>query len=308
MNKYHITTIIGIAIFLIIFALIVYNDNSNFNKEFEENLLKIEETKDQQAQLDKEFEINQKNKEADLVKNQIELNTKDEDGDGLSYSEELKLGTSDSEYDSDKDGISDLIDRHPSGGGEIIKKTVIWTHNNLKYSTQFGIEEDKYWYYKDQERGYCCDGWELFATPNDPIIQTIAADITDVSLSTGDTCKVCIAIDFVQSMLYEYDIDYNGRNEYPKYAIETIIDEKGDCEDTSFLMASILEALNYDVILLDYPGHMAIAIWCSSCTGSYYKYNDKKYFYLETTGEADRWEIGWMPEKYKSENPKIIDI
>jgi len=308
MNKKHIIVISIFGLILIIFGFIVIIDNINYKREIEEYNLKLQETKNKQAQLDEEFEKSQSQKEREIIQDQTELMNKDEDGDGLTYSQELQLGTSDNDYDSDKDGILDQFDKHPAGGGDIIIKTVTWTHNNLKYSTQFGIEEDKYWYYKDQERGYCCEGWELFATPSDPTIQTIAADITDVSLSTGDTCKACIAIDFVQSMLYEYDIDYNGRNEYPKYAIETIIDEKGDCEDTSFLMASILEALDYDVILLDYPGHMAIAIWCSSCTGSYYNYNDKKYFYLETTGEADRWEIGWMPEKYMSENPKIIDI
>ena len=176
------------------------------------------------------------------------------------------------------------------------------------YNLQFGIPEDKYWYYKDYPRSdyYYQDG--RFATPYDQTIQIIAKDITDVSLSTGDTCKTCIAIDFVKSMIYEYDIDYISKRDYPKFAIETIIDEKGDCEDTSFLMASILKALNYDVVLLLYSDHMAIGVWCDSCTGTYYNYNDKKYFFLETTGYADNWEIGKSWGKYKTESPRIIDI
>jgi len=233
---------------------------------------------------------------------------KDEDGDGLTYEQELNLGTSDNEVDSDGNSIWDNIDKHPAGGGELYKKTVKWNHKGIGYTTQFGIEEDKYWYYKDQERGYCCEEWGKYATPNDPTIQTMAKDIVDVSLSTGETCKTCLAINFVESMTYEYDIDYIGRKDYPKYAIETIMDEKGDCEDISFLMASILEALNIDVILLVYSDHVAVGVWCEGCTGTYYSYNDRKYFFLETTSYADNWEIGQIWGKYAEESPFVIDV
>jgi len=233
-----------------------------------------------------------KNKESALINEKQSTESGDQDGDGLTYSQELRQNTDPYNPDSDADGIKDGEDPHPAGGGEVFKKTVHWQHNGHDYTTQFGIPEDQYLYYKQQQRGYCCNGWDQFATPNDITIKNIAKDITDVSISTGESNKFNIAIDFVQSMVYEYDVDYNGRNEYPKYAIETIIDEKGDCEDTSFLMASILEALGIDTVLFDLPGHMAVGVYCTSCSGTYYTHNERRYYFLETTGAPGSWELG----------------
>ncbi len=87
-----------------------------------------------------------------------------------------------------------------------------------------------------------------------------------------------------------------------------MIDQNGDCEDTSFLMASILEALNIDTVLLIYDDHMAVGVWCDGCIGSYYEHNGRKYFFLETTGYSGNWEIGRAWGKYTEASAKIIDV
>lgn len=306
-QKYLVTTVV-LLLLISGFGYYLYDYNKEFERAQIEHQKNIENIKSVQKNIDENFIISQQEKETAIYQQQTSLRLKDDDGDGLTYEEEIRLGTSDNQKDSDGDGVNDNEDKHPAGGGENYKFNVKWTHKSLQYTTQFGIAEDKYWYYKNKERGYCCDGWNNFATPTDPIIQTIAKDITDVSISTGDTCKSCIAIDFVESMIYEYDIDYISRNEYPKYPIETIVDGKGDCEDTSFLMASILEAINIDTILLLFSDHAAVGVWCEGCTGTYYNYNGRKYFFLETTGYADNWDIGKSWGKYKTESPKIINI
>ena len=73
---------------------------------------------------------------------------------------------------------------------------------------------------------------------------------------------------------------------------ETIIDKKGDCEDTSFLMTSILKALNIDAVILIYSDHAAVGVACNGCSGTYYAYKGKNYFFLETTGAPGSWQIG----------------
>lgn len=308
MNKIHISIIIILLFGLGIFGYYIYSYNQDFQQEQSEQKSNIQSITQKQENIDKTFSQEQQEKERILQQQEISKKMKDEDGDGLTYEQEVGLGTSDNQRDTDGDGIDDNEDKHPAGGGENYRFSVGWTHNGWQYTTQFGIAEDKYWYYKNQERGYCCNGWDEFATPNDQTIQTIAKDIVDVSISTGDTCKPCIAIDFVESMIYEYDIDYVGRNEYPKYPIETIVDGKGDCEDTSFLMASILEAINIDTVILLFSDHAAVGVWCENCSGTYYNYNGKKYFFLETTGYADNWEVGRIWGKYETESPHIINI
>ena len=98
--------------------------------------------------------------------------------------------------------------------------------------------------------------------------------------------------------------DRLNNQEYPKYAIETIIDQTGNCEDTSFLMASVLKALNIDAVILIYSDHAAVGVACNGCSGTYYTYKGKNYFFLETTGAPESWQIGQIWGKYGSENPK----
>lgn len=228
---------------------------------------------------------------------------RDEDGDGLTYEEELKLGTSDNSKDSDMDGVPDPEDRHPAGGGETFTKTVHWKHGGYDYTTQVGIPSDKYYYYKDKERTWHSG---IYATYMDKSIQMIAEDILDVAIMKNEQDIYRIAIDFVQSMVYEYDIDYIGIGDYPKYAIETMVDEKGDCEDTAYLMGAVLKAVNVDTILLLLPGHMATAVACSNCDGYYYTHRGKKFYYLETTGYG--FKLGQIPSDYVDVDTKIIEI
>lgn len=305
MNKIYLFVIFVLTLSFGIICFLIYNYNAGISEQKRFHQEQVEIAKIQQEKIDRQFEDEQQRKLAEFQEKEISTRQKDADEDGLTYQQETELGTSDDEIDSDADGIKDNEDKHPAGGGETNKITVHWTHKGYPYTTQFGIHEDKYWYYKNKERVY---DFSVYATPDDLTIKNIAKDIVDVSISTGDEYRLGIAIDFVQSMIYEKDIDYIGDFEYPKYPIETIIDEKGDCEDTSFLMASILEALNYDVILLLYSDHLAIGVWCDSCTGTYYNYNGKKYYFLETTGYADNWEIGKIWGKYSEETARVIEV
>ena len=61
---------------------------------------------------------------------------------------------------------------------------------------------------------------------------------------------------FVQEIPYEEEIDC----EYPQYPIETLVNDKGDCEDKSILCASFLDLLGYNVSLLSLPNHMAVGV------------------------------------------------
>jgi len=293
-----------------VFAFVIYKYNKNFDDEQIQHEKEIERIKQEQARLDTQFSQQQHTQQQQIINTENEQASRlkqDQDSDGLTYEQELKLGTSDDKADSDGDGIQDNEDHHPAGGGETYKITVHWAHNSQPFTTQFGIAEDKYWYYKDQKRTTAADS--KFATPHDPVIQTIAKDIADASVSSGDPCKLCLAIDFVESMTYQYDIDYNSNPEYPKYAIETIVDERGDCEDTSFLMASILEALNVDTVLLLFSDHMAVGFAADNCPGDGYNYQGRTYCFLETTSVPDNPRgIFTLWGKYVNEKPSVIDV
>lgn len=111
---------------------------------------------------------------------------------------------------------------------------------------------------------------------------------------------------FVQNLKYTTDIRGTGFNDYPKYPIETLVEQEGDCEDTSILMANLLRSFGYGTKLIyatadmtdgDAGGHMAVGIKGDDDVGGTY-YNDdngNRFYFIETTapntpiGEAPPW-------------------
>lgn len=144
-----------------------------------------------------------------------------------------------------------------------------------------------------------------YVTYNDPFIKTIAKKISEAADEKGFS-KAALAEAFVQSLSYVDDV-YTGRDEYPKYPVETFFEKNGDCEDTSYLTASIVTAMNIDTTLIVLPGHMAVGVWMDCDTpGTSYKSNDRCYYYTETTGEG--WLSGEIPDRYKYSVATLIKI
>lgn len=138
---------------------------------------------------------------------------------------------------------------------------------------------------------------------DDPYINQMVQRINDAALKKRYTevQKLNFVIAFVQNLPYTVDIETTPYDEYPRYPLETLFDRGGDCEDTSILVAALLDRMGYDValLLLENARHMAVGVSLSGAYGSYYEYDSKKYFYLETTGEG--WVIGQIP-------PSITDV
>lgn len=119
-----------------------------------------------------------------------------------------------------------------------------------------------------------------------------------VKLGFTDNQMVELAVLFVQTIPYSYDIDSTGCKEYPRYPIETLVDGTGDCEDHAILLAELLRSMNYDAILLEYPTHMAVGVAdTGNMYGTSYTHNGKKYYYVETTNTG--WKVGNIPEDMK---------
>lgn len=93
---------------------------------------------------------------------------------------------------------------------------------------------------------------------------------------------------FVQICIeYDYD-EYGNEYDYWRFPLETLCDGTGDCEDTSILMAALLNGAGYEAGIVLLPGHAMCAIETSSLSGVYaHKYHSNVYgvdFYLiETT-------------------------
>lgn len=267
------------------------------------NIAKKEASKRDKAEVAKK-EAQEKVREKSLKIAKKEAQEKrmnvDNDKDGLSYREELSQNTSDFNSDSDNDGIIDSKDIHPAGGGRNIPQAFSWDYGGYNWNWVEVIQEDWYDYYKAKDRG--SHPSIEYVTTNDPFIKKIAKSISESS--EDDVNEVWLAVSFVQNLSYVEDI-FTGYDEYPKYPIETFFEKNGDCEDTSYLAASIISAMGYDVALVVLPGHMAIAVSVDcDIPGMYYEIDNNCYYYIETTSNS--WVAGEMPSKYYSSHATLI--
>ena len=113
---------------------------------------------------------------------------------------------------------------------------------------------------------------------------------------------------FVQSLPYSTDSVSTAYDEYPRYPIETLVDNGGDCEDTSILTASLLHNLGYEVSLILFPDeHCAVGVAdIEGLQGAYFRHNGEDYYYLETTNTD--WKVGQMPEELNGIETYIYDM
>lgn len=95
-----------------------------------------------------------------------------------------------------------------------------------------------------------------------PLAQALA-DHFAASQTTSDVKRVSFVHGFVQSVNYRQDLE-TGWTEYPKFGIEFLVDEQGDCDDAAILTTLLLDALGYRSYFVDWDGepsgHLSTAI------------------------------------------------
>lgn len=116
-------------------------------------------------------------------------------------------------------------------------------------------------------------------------------------------------INFVQTAFdYKTDGDQFGY-ERPLFGDETLYYPYSDCEDRSILYSILVrELLDLDVVLLEYPGHLATAVAFpnNQSYGYHFTYNNKVYTICDPTYiNADAGDC--MPE-FRSTAPEVIII
>jgi hypothetical protein len=177
-----------------------------------------------------------------------------------------------------------------------------WSYDRVHYTMLVNISSADYQAYVDDpiDRGLTSDYNNALAadyvTTQDETIGQVAQQMVQIATDQNmdDLDTINCALRFVQAINYSYDIDSTGIEEYWRFPVETLHDHTGDCEDKSFLFASIVEHLGFDAIIIIYEDHIAVGVACLDATGTYYELSGEKYYYCETT--ATGWNIGEIPE------------
>ena len=190
-----------------------------------------------------------------------------------------------------------------------------WNFDSNQYHLEKVLNYTTYSYYRSLDHSIDWSNAEShediipqyarFATPNAPYVQELAQELKNMSIQNGYTTNAEIAefiYSFVGNIPYQYDLDSEGNTtEKPKYPIEMLFENGGDCEDASALYISLVESLGYDAALMlgqvksseddEWGGHAWAVINMPAVTGEgYYGEGEKSsvfFYFVETTGYYD---------------------
>ncbi len=228
------------------------------------------------------------------------------------------------------DGLRGDGGRLPGGRGEppadavdgIYHRTYSWSYGGTDWTFKLNIPKTDYDSFHDvdprpsrivERNGalYRQMAYDVFVTTplDDAYMQELADQLHTAAQGKGwsDDQTLSFALSFVQSLPYTSDRVTTGFDEWPRYPLETLVDNGGDCEDTSILYASLVQALGYGAILVSPPNHMAVGVKAQSgVSGISYQYQGSSYLYAETTGEG--WALGEAPPEYGDATVQIFDL
>ena len=161
------------------------------------------------------------------------------------------------------------------------------------------------------------DNVSSFVIKGDPYIIELVRQAKEFVKNDKDVNVRDLLLAFVKQIPYNSDA-YTGKLEYPKYPVETLLDQSGDCEDLSILAVNLVgEAEGYDkVVFVFHPEHMGIAVLPSkaeveamkdtSLATGHYDREGEEYFYMEVTDPS--WVLGQIPDVYRKSKTVLYPI
>ena len=196
--------------------------------------------------------------------------------------------------------------------GGYYDKSFAWDYKGKHWTWNLSIPVELYNAYKSvpvstrTQNGPA--GYGFLTTTYDYYVKTLAQKLNDTTTQLGYNSydSVSFVLAFVQSLPYTSDKVTSGYDEYPRFPIETLVDDGGDCEDTAILFASLTLSMGYGTVYINPPNHYAVGILGTDLGGSYWTYKNGTYYYCETTG--DGFTIGQLPDEFKGQSAYIYSI
>jgi hypothetical protein len=187
----------------------------------------------------------------------------------------------------------ELLD-HPSG--------------SIYYRLNVVVQQSLYDYYLEKSHALYSNGdFAKFVTPY--ALKPIADRLWEIYIDDEDFANAVLMI--MHQIPYEVTVP-------PKYPVETLVENKGDCDIFSCFAASILKAGGLNVVLLYYESqsHMNIAVSFSHVPHDvrgqvyYVTVDGVQYYMAETTGGdwENGWRVGECPDTLKDAPVQIITL
>jgi hypothetical protein len=148
----------------------------------------------------------------------------------------------------------------------------------------------------------------MMVTTKDSYIQDLTEKLNETANQQGygPVDKINFVLAFVQSIPYSTDLNSTGYEEYPRFPIEVLVDQTGDCDCKSDLFATLIMTLGYGAVFINPPDHLAVGVLGDNLQGTYWTYQNQTYYYAETTGIG--FKVGDLPDQFKNVNAYVYPI
>jgi len=98
--------------------------------------------------------------------------------------------------------------------------------------------------------------------------------------------------------------------EYPRYPLETLVDQRGDCEDVAILTVALVREMGFAAVLLAFLEERHVGVGIRVLPPHYadcqaYEWAGDLYYYVEATNPG--WGVGQLPPAFRSD-PMVIPV
>ncbi|MDH5754122.1 MAG: Ig-like domain-containing protein [Candidatus Bathyarchaeota archaeon] len=176
-----------------------------------------------------------------------------------------------------------------------------------QYSLNVTVPQSLYEYYLEKSHINSNNDFAKFVTPY--ALKPIADSLWEIYTDDEDFANGVLMI--VHQIPYEETLP-------AKYPVETIVENKGDCDLFSYVAASVMKAGGLDVVLLYYESeaHMNVGVRLSHTPHDvrgeayYVNYSGIQYYVAECTGDnwKNGWRVGECPDNLKHASVQIVTL
>jgi len=220
---------------------------------------------------------------------------------------EASLSDVSDELEQTQGAVAQLTDRLDAVLDTVLTEYYEVSYPPYHYAWSLPVTLGDYFNYKDKSR---VSALGVYITVDDPALKSLSGMIRNSSQSDNlkQSDVVNLIARFTQSLPHT-DLDVRTAHDgYPRYPLETLVDQGGDSEDTSILAATLLTLLDYDVVLFSFESekHVAVGVNLSTSGGKYWEFQGNRYYYLGTTGDYRK--LGETPTQFLYLTPTIYPI
>ena len=189
-----------------------------------------------------------------------------------------------------------------------------WNFNYNTYTQMRNLPHDIDWTGAN-DLGDVVSQYASFGDPNENLyLRSFAETVKSYAIADGYTSELEVAefvYAFVGDIQYQQnEMEVAGDSDYPKFPIETLWDQNGDCEDVALLYVAMMELLGYDAVFAvgevksdqddEWGGHAWALIHISGHDGDGWEIlkegSAMPFYWVEATSHYDGVsEIGYDP-------------